>query len=309
MPVTTSSDHVSDVTDAQPLFGPDRPEVWPYHTRYWGEVVSGLFGGTFRTLRIELPEPVLLPVIVGGSLAEGGFCSGHIGYGGAVPETSGTVLDASDHVRAVLAAQEFLDLPCRRLITPPQGEVALQKQGPVRGESRRTFLVDLAGSEPEQLSSYARSLPGSIRKALRSGVEVSPVTAADASRALALVHLTQAEVGATYRMPSGLLDALIAGGPDFGTVLGCWYEGRLISVGVFLRTGGNVGYLATGWDRAYAKLRANYLMVHHALRYFADRGDRVVDLGYSHQPGIVEFKRQWGSRPADSLDLSAAFQA
>ncbi|GAA3086060.1 hypothetical protein GCM10017562_65120 [Streptomyces roseofulvus] len=308
MPATVSSDRVSDVTDQQPLFGHDRPEMWPYHTRYWGQVVSGLFGGTFRTLRIELPDPVLLPVIVGGSLAEGGFCSGHIGYGGAVPEAAGTTLDASDHVRAVVAAQEFLDLPCRRLVTPPLGEAALP-QGPDQGERRRTYLVDLAGSEQEQLSSYARSLPGSVRKALRSGVEVRLVTTADAGQALALVHLTQAEVGATYRMPRGLLDALVDGGPDFGTVLGCWYEGRLISVGVFLRTGGNVGYLATGWDRTHAKLRANYLMVHHALRYFADRGDRVVDLGYSHQPGIVEFKRQWGSRPADSLDLSAAVQA
>lgn len=295
---------VVDVTVNWPLFGAGLEGEWPFHTRYWGQTVAKTFGGKFRMLRIGGKRPLFLPVLVGGSLAGDGFSSGAVGYGGALAQPPGPAVAFGEHLAAVRAAERYLRRPCRRLVMAPS-DPSRKDDAPPTTELRPTRLVPLRDTEEAQMASYSRSLPRYIRKSRRSGVQVCSVAADEAANALDLVHRTQAEVGATYRMPRPLMDAVIGAGTEFGHVLGCRLEGQLIATGVFLRTAGRATHLAAGWSRDYADLRANYALMHHAIRSFADLGDTTLDLGFSHQPGIVEFKRKWGGSEATTWALDS----
>lgn len=291
MPPTVSGVH--DVTTGWDDILSARRDAWPYQTARWGRAVAEVFGGTFRVLRLAGRPDCYVPVLVGGSLATGGFCCGHIGYGGVLPADGHRPLCAAEQTAALMRVEDFLGVRCQRLVVPPGGLA-----GDHPWPRRETSLVPLTDDEDGQWRSYAGSVRTAVRKCRRAGLRAAALAAEDARAAAALIRRTQAEVGAEYRVPVALIERITTMDRDLAISIGCWLDRTLLAVGVFLRAGGRGVYLFNGWRRDHGPLGPNYLMVHEALRCCASLGDRVMDLGYSHDGGLREFKQRWGARPA-----------
>jgi hypothetical protein len=270
-----------------------RRDAWPYQSTRWGRTVAEVFGGTFRVLRLDGPPRCFVPILVGGSLAAEGFCCGHIGYGGVLPADGHHPLSAAEQTVALMRVEDLLGVRCQRLVVPPDGLA-----GDHPWPRRETSLVPLANDENELWRSYAGSVRTAVRKCRLLGLRTAALAAEDTPAATTLIRQTQAEVGAEYRVPAALIERITAADRDLAISIGCWLDQTLLAVGVFLRAGGRGAYLFNGWRRDHGPLSPNYLMLHEALRWCASLGDRVMDLGYSHNGGLREFKQRWGARPA-----------
>ncbi|MFD7244528.1 GNAT family N-acetyltransferase [Streptomyces massasporeus] len=275
--------------------------VWPYHTTAWGNLVADVFGGRFRVLH-EPDHGFYAPILVGGSLADDGFLSGHVGYGGFLAPP-GIDVSLRAQAGAVRDLASDLGIPCRRLVTTPE-----TPRDTATGAARQTVLVDLTGGADALWASYEGSVRTAVRKCSREGLRTRRLGSADVPDAVGLIRATQRRVGAAYEVPEPLIERLACDETGFAVIVGCHLGERLLSVGVFLRAAGRAAYLYNGWDPAHASLGANYLMLHDAMRVCAGHGDHVLDLGYSHARGLREFKDRWGGRPATVtvLDRSAS---
>jgi hypothetical protein len=243
-------------------------------------------------------------VLVGGALSDAGFCNGHIGYGGILPADEGTVVAPRRQLEVLRAVEEFFGRSCLRLVVPPVPAADLPdwtSSGAPRVDCRGTALVRLADADPWE--SYAGSVRTAVRKGRRLGVRVEALAPDHLSVAAELIRSTQQRVGAEYQMPPELIDRVAAEGPGFTVLLGCWLGDRMISTGVFLRGGGRAAYLFNGWDREHADAGANYLLVHEAVERCRALGDQLLDLGYSHHPGLRAFKQRWGADSATVVVL------
>ncbi|WP_411139267.1 GNAT family N-acetyltransferase [Streptomyces sp. C10] len=280
-----------DVTHAWDALVAETSGAWPYHTATWGGLVADVFGGEFRVLR-HPRRAWYLPILLGGSLAPNGFACGHIGYGGVLAQQTSHV-PLSEQICAAAEIETHLGMPCVRLVTTPSTPDAA-----ATGASRHTLLVDLAGTAQARWAGYAGSVRTAIRKCWREGLLTRPLGPSDVAAAVRLIQATQLRVGASYQVPELLIDRLARDTSGFSALVGCFERDRLQSVGVFLRAFGRVAYLFNGWDPECGRMNANYLMLHDAVDGCAERGDYVMDLGFSHAPGLRAFKERWNGRPA-----------
>ncbi|MFG2348672.1 GNAT family N-acetyltransferase [Streptomyces phaeochromogenes] len=280
-----------DVTHAWDALVAETTGTWPYHTATWGGLVADVFGGEFRVLRHSRCG-WHVPIMLGGSLAAGGFACGHIGYGGVLAAETPHV-PLHDQISAAAEIEAHLGVPCTRLVTTP-GTPA----DAATGDSRQTLLVDLTITAEARWTAYAGSVRTAVRKCRREGLLTRLLGPSDAAAAVRLIHTTQLRVGATYQAPEHLIDRLARDTSGFSLLVGCFQRDRLLSVGVFLRAFGRVAYLFNGWDPECSRLGANYLMLHDAVERCGEQGDHVMDLGFSHAPGLRAFKERWNGRPA-----------
>ncbi|MFE2205063.1 GNAT family N-acetyltransferase [Streptomyces rubiginosohelvolus] len=265
--------------------------AWPYHTATWGELSAEVFGGEFRVMRHSRRE-WYAPVLLKGTPGADGFACGHIGYGGVL--AVGTMyVPLGDQLAAVTEIEDGLGLACARLVTTPG-----TPEDVAAGTSRHTLLVRLSGTPQARWDSYAGSVRTAIRKCRLEGLQTRELVPSDAGAVVRLIHATQQRVGALYRVPEELVARLVGETQGFSLIVGCFLGDRLLSVGVFLRAFGRVAYLFNGWDSDHARLGANYLMLHAAIEECSERGDQVMDLGFSHGAGLRVFKERWNGQPA-----------
>jgi hypothetical protein len=275
------------------------PGSSPYHSSEWARTVQAGFGGTFRVLTVEAEATYFVPVLVGGKLAGEGFCCGHVGYGGVFHRTLGAELPISVQARVLCFVERELGLRCARLVTAPRGDL------PAHGDEIATSILALPDSAEQLWSSYDAKTRNMIRKAERSGLTASPLAGDRFDECLSLIQATQTRVGAAYLTPPDFLAAIWRAPSEQTLVMGCFADGPLAAVGVFLQHGGTSAYFLNGWTDLGRQLSPNYLMLHAAFKSLIGRGTSRVDLGFSHSPALRSNKQRWGGTAATFRRITA----
>lgn len=280
------------------------PGAHPYQTAAWGRIVASIFDGQFRVFGIlGDASRKFVPIFDGGEFGGEGFVSGHIGYGGALDSIVGTSLQAIDHVHAIHLVESHLGRRCNRLVTSPDQStlcLGFPVEGPFEFQCRATLVLSLSGGEEQVWARHAGSVRTAVRKCLASGLESRLLKLTDLKEATELVRQTQARVGAVYQVRGELIEKLAKAYP-FCIGMSCWRNGRLVSVGFFLRFAGRAAYLFNGWSYEHRDLAPNYMMLDAAIRELSRLGDKTLDLGFSHKPDLYRSKLRWGAREAQYL--------
>jgi hypothetical protein len=280
------------------------PGAHPYHTAAWGRIVASIFGGRFRVFSIlGDASQKFVPIFEGGEFGGEGFVSGHIGYGGALDSIVGTSLQPIDHIHAIHLVESHLGRRCNRLVTSPDKSTIWPEfavEYPLEFRCRATLLLSLSEGEEKVWARHAGSVRTAVRRCLASGLESRLLKLTNLKEATELIRQTQARVGAVYQVRSELVEALVNAYP-FCIGMSCWREGRLLSVGFFLRFAGRAAYLFNGWSYEDRDLAPNYMMLHAAIRELSRFGDKSLDLGFSHKPDLYRSKLRWGAREAQYL--------
>lgn len=158
--------------------------------------------------------------------------------------------------------------------------------------------IGLEESEAVLLARLHDSHRRNIRKALREGVEVDVLETREAMNAYYRLHcLTRQRLGAPPQPPKFfrlLHEHLVARG--LGAILLARHDGRYIAGAVCLQFGRNAIYKFGASDVAVQQVRANNLVLWHAIRHFRDAGAKSFSLGRTDLPnhGLLQFKRGWG---------------
>lgn len=272
----------------------------PYTTSWWGDAVSSLFGGTFEV--VDLSD-ALVPALVGGDLAGGGFVCGHIGYGGIFTAT-GPAYEPSVVRAAIRAAERHLGCRCLRVVLPPLDDPA----APTALAAAWGHRVDVTDIKTLHLggqlaASYSGNARTQLRRAAGAGITVDVVTIDAIDQVARLVHSTQSRVGAAYRTHTKVLRLFLQGAARFQT-FGSWRMGMLLSVGCFVVGHARAAYYLNGWDPGAGALAPNAAMLHFAFSELAEQGIAEVDLGVSHSPGLRRAKQRWNTVPRFFVRLS-----
>jgi Acetyltransferase (GNAT) domain len=287
----------------------DPTTLWPpYAGPAWGRVVAEVFGGDFDVHAIELADGdgrslrgYLAPLMRGGQLAAGGFVSGHIGYGGVYEVDTGQPAPVHMQLRVLARLSADLAVPCLRLVSPPVSEAEARAPALAAWRSE-TAIKTLA------LDGLFAGYDGAVRTALRKahltpGLRTGVLEAADRAAAIALIHHTQARVGAGYLSPAALVERMIASDDANFLAAGAWIGAHLISVGLFVVNHRQAAYYLNGWSSDALRCGPNYPMLDTAMRLLALRGVESVDFGYSHRGSLADSKRRWGAKPRAFLRI------
>ena len=83
---------------------------------------------------------------------------------------------------------------------------------------------------------------------------------------------------------------------DMGFIVTATFENRPIAACLYLHNTHHAVYKYGASDIAYQNLRANNLIMWHAINYYATKGYKSLDLGRSslHHEGLRRFKLSWG---------------
>ena len=176
--------------------------------------------------------------------------------------------------------------------------------------TRYTLLMDLAGAPEELLGAMRREVRKDIRKTLKAGAEVRPIT--DRSQWLGECHHLNLETfgskGLTAYSPEVMQivwDRFVS--PGLADILGVWHEGKLLTVQVNVGTAGST-YSWLGFNRRDNPLPGSHRLAilrsmesHRALgRSFFEIGSMEFD--DPEQRAISRFKRSMGGEVRSSMD-------
>lgn len=276
----------------------------PTMTLWWSEQVAESFEATVEHRLVASADGDLeVILLIGGTFAANSFLIGHVGHGAIRRAGDLAAVPLQDQVRAARRLEVELGIPCARLVTAPYRD--LPAPGPP-GALVRTTRVLALHSTPGAMEANVR---GAVRTAVKachkSGYRVDHLDESAVLEAGALVHATQARVGAAYRTPESLLAAMLRGPSERARAYGVFLGKNLIAVAFFLYWGRHVSYLFNGYERMAGRPSPNYLAVWSAMIEAAQEGYDYLDLGYSGQPGLERSKAQWGGHVERYLTLTS----
>ncbi|MBI2953558.1 MAG: GNAT family N-acetyltransferase [Chloroflexi bacterium] len=164
---------------------------------------------------------------------------------------------------------------------------------------RETYLLDLTLGEKalwDNLESRGRRF---VRSAERQGVEIENVS--DAGIIDDFYTMLQHTFGRhnsvsphPKRLFECLRDRLVPNG--MMNVLVARREGQVIAIGLFPHDSHEIHFLSGASFAEYHKLRPNNLLHWHSIKWAADAGLHVYDLGGKGQPSIDNFKETFGPK-------------
>ena len=288
-----------DVTIINPLEHPgwddlvlNSPPCGFFHTSVWARVISEAYGYQPRyfTLLGEGRLRGLVPVMQINSVLTG---------------CRGVSLPFSDYCEPA-----FEDVHLRRQLLAAvleQGKEKGWRTFELRGGDKewggqpcsRYFhhTLALSGDEAEILAGFRGSTRRNIKKASKSGVEITRSTSLAAVRSFhrlnALTRRDHGLPGQPLRFFRKLHEYVIA--PGHGFVMLASHRGKTIAGAVFLHFGRGAEYKYGASDRQYQSLRANNLIMWEAIRWYSRRGCHTFSFGRTHpdNQGLLQFKRGW----------------
>ena len=159
--------------------------------------------------------------------------------------------------------------------------------------------IDLRKTEEELLAGCASAVRRSIRTAQRSGLRVEFGHSEEALRSYYALHCLTRRRHGLAPQPRYFFEALHRNvlSQNAGFVVLAYHQGRAIAGAVFLHSGGHAIYKYGASDVAFQSLRANNLVMLEAIKWLANAGCEVLNLGRTslRNEGLMRFKLGWGS--------------
>lgn len=155
-------------------------------------------------------------------------------------------------------------------------------------------------------STFSQTLTGNartaVRKAISSGVRIRPISPAEIEQGHLLLCKTQERVGASYTTNPVFFEELCKSPSTRAHV--AEFEEQIIGVGLLLLGFGQGFHFLHGWNREYASLSANQLLIWRMIEDTVACGASLFNMGESHSPDLDKAKSRWGSEPVPILKLT-----
>lgn len=158
-------------------------------------------------------------------------------------------------------------------------------------------VLDISRDDKTVFSSFRESTRRNVKKAEREGVKVTINSTLDSiSRFYHLNCLTRKLHGLPpqpHLFFEKIHEHIVSKG--HGMVALAHYNGTAMAGGVYFHFGDEAIYKYGALDKRFPHLRANYLVMWEAIRYYAMRGFRRLSLGRTdpEDRGLLQFKRGW----------------
>ena len=166
-------------------------------------------------------------------------------------------------------------------------------------ESYYGHFLDLRIGPEALISNFSSSVQRAVRKAERSGLNVSIQSTPDAMAQFYKLHLrTRRRHGVPPQPQSFFINIqrhLISAGFGFIVLVEC--QKAPIAAAMFFKLGRHAVYKFGASDERLQELRANNLAMFEAIRYLAEGGAEVLHFGRTEREnqGLRRFKLSWGA--------------
>lgn len=160
-------------------------------------------------------------------------------------------------------------------------------------------ILHLSGNEETVFSGLRDSTGRNIKKALNMGVRVEISTTRDALVEFFRLHCITRKMHGLPPQPSrffkNIYEHVIA--RECGMIALASYGGRFIAGAVYFHLGEKAYYKYSASDRRYQETRPNNLIMWEAIRWYLERGCKVLSLGRTecNAAGLRQYKRGWGA--------------
>lgn len=260
-----------------------------YLSSQWFQLVENQFGGEKKlVLWVDSSgEKILIPYFQGRPWSDQ-VRIGSIGYGGPIPLNSEIKLSV-DYIQSI--TKSIFNKECTAITSLP-GQSINNTDGEI--STTYTNIMRLNKDSDFYNETYSGNIRTAIRKAEKSGVKIVEVTDDILEEAVQLIHFTQKAVGAPYVTPYFFIKEIIQNTMVSGNAFGAVYEGKLISVVVFVHNDFELGYYLNGWNRDYKNLCANQLLIHNMIITAINRGCSAFNFGESAYGSLQKSKLRWG---------------
>ena len=275
----------------------------PFHHTDWMRLVCRALGGSLTLYECEVGEVAwLIPAYSGAPWSREGFATSSVGYGGPLPVCEGMACDIYRGAKATVTLLERARAePCTRIVTFPLGEWRDAIAGPFTVQTYLTQVLSLSSTRDvlfnNELSGKVRT---AVRRATAAGVSIERLSLDSAAEGLQLLAQTQRAVGASYVTDAMLFDELVRGRAG-ARAYAARAENELVSIAVMLVGYRRAFHLLHGWNRQFAGVCANQLLLWRMITDAQDDGAIEVDLGRSHYPTLFQAKARWGTRAVPVL--------
>jgi colanic acid biosynthesis glycosyl transferase WcaI len=274
-----------------------------FHTSAWLQLIADVYG----------VEAVRLGLFADGELV-GGFpfhvrrmgpfrIAGSPLPGVQTPQMGPVVLPGIDPAAALDAFDGFMRqerIAACHLVSDAPTEPALLAGRQYSVEPHATMVLDLDGRSEEDIwKGFKSECRTAIRKAEKSGVEVTPATDLTfLPEYLAMAQAVFARHGRLAPVPAAFYQTLWERFSPDGTlrVLLARHEGEIVAGAMFLAHGRRLYYLdGVSHAQAYG-LRANNLIQWSIIRWGLERGCTAYDLVGADTPELIRFKSTLGAQ-------------
>jgi len=166
-------------------------------------------------------------------------------------------------------------------------------------ESYYGHFLDLRIGPEALISNFSSSVQRAVRKAQRSGLNVSIQSSPDAMAQFYELHVrTRRRHGVPPQPRSFFINIqrhLISAGLGFIVLVEC--QRGPIAAAIFFKLGRHAVYKFGASDDRLQELRPNNLAMFEAIRYLAEEGAEVLHLGRTdtENQGLRRFKLSWGA--------------
>ncbi len=168
-----------------------------------------------------------------------------------------------------------------------------------------THTLGLDQGEKEVFSKFRDSTKRNIRKALKNSVHVGRYNSLESVQQYYLLHcLTRSRQGLPpqpFYFFKNIYKHIIS--KNLGFVVLATHQNKYISGAMYFHFGKEVIYKFGASDMRYQHLRANNLVMHHAIRWSIQNGYHQFCFGRTDpdHKGLIRFKEGWGA-PGNRLD-------
>src|SRR6476660_8152070 len=166
-------------------------------------------------------------------------------------------------------------------------------------ESYYGHFLDLRIGPEALISNFSSSVQRAVRKAQRSGLNVSIQASPDAMAQFYKLHLrTRRRHGVPQQPQSFFINIqrhLISSGLGFIVLVEC--QKGPIAAAIFFKLGRHAVYKFGASDERLQELRANNFAMFEAIRYLAEGGAETLHFGRTEREnqGLRRFKLSWGT--------------
>ncbi|MBA4310659.1 MAG: hypothetical protein C0425_10040 [Chlorobiaceae bacterium] len=267
-----------------------------YQSFYWYDTVTRSLGGTFLPVCVDANKVTYaVPCFQGEPWSKDGFHIGCVGYGGPVPMSfylSGEQ-EMQDIKSIILSIESKFNLRCSGLTHYPKESIESIDQCQV------THILSLDNDVQKLFDTvFSGNVRTSIRKAKKSGVIVQKLEdEVSIHTAWNLVKYTQKAVGSSYVTPFQFFKKLSEGirHNEYGSGLyGAFFEGQLIAASSVVWSPWEMAYYLNGWNREYAELCPNYLLIFHLIQEAINKKCHYFNFGESAYESLHIAKKRWG---------------
>lgn len=169
-----------------------------------------------------------------------------------------------------------------------------------------TLLVDLKESLDETFKSVLTvNARNAVRKARKKEIKVrEPINNEELVIAHDLIVKTQIRVGASYTTPFSLIEAIYKSKDFPAKIFIAVFKDKIIGSVLLLENKVQSFHWLHGWDRSYADLCGNQLLIWTMIISCVSNGCLKLNLGMNHTIAQKKAKMQWGAIPINILTIS-----